>query len=60
MRYICLLIVAAAFMSGCAAKMAVVSNTKTAYAVRAGFLSADMYYCDATSGRPVCREVSEE
>ena len=60
MRNFCLLLVAGALLSGCAARMAVVSKAKTAYVLRAGFLSTDMYYCDATSGRPVCKEMIEE
>ena len=46
--------------TGCGAGMANVSNEKTAYAVRDGMFGTSMYYCDASSGKPVCKEVAEK
>lgn len=45
--------------AGCGAGMANVSNAKSAYVVRQGFLGNNMYYCTAASGKPVCSEVQE-
>jgi hypothetical protein len=45
--------------TGCGAGMANVSNEKSAYVVRSGFLGTSMYYCTAESGKPVCTKVSE-
>jgi hypothetical protein len=47
--------------SGCGAQMAVVAHEKQAYVVKnrsLGF-NSDMYFCDATSGKPVCRKTAE-
>lgn len=45
--------------SGCATRVAVVSNEKSAYVVRADGLTSSMYHCNAESGKPVCTEVAE-
>ena len=47
--------------SGCSARMAVIAHEKQAYIVKdtsLGFAS-NMYLCDATGGKPVCKKVIE-
>jgi hypothetical protein len=47
--------------SGCSARMAVIAHEKQAYMVKEssfGF-NSDMYFCDATGGKPVCRKIVE-
>jgi hypothetical protein len=40
--------------SGCSARMAVISHEKQAYMVKESALgfNSDMYFCDATAGKP--------
>ena len=47
--------------SGCGARMAVIAHEKQAYVVKEHSLgfNSDMYFCDASSGRPVCRKTEE-
>ena len=49
-------------MSGCAARMAVIGHEKQAYVIKESQLgfNSDMYFCDATSGKPVCKKTTEE
>lgn len=48
--------------SGCASRMAVIAHEKQAYAVKESGLgfNSDMYFCDASSGKPVCTKVTED
>ena len=51
----------AAASSGCAARMAVIGHEKQAYITKEssfGF-NSDMYFCDATAGKPVCKKIQE-
>lgn len=46
--------------TGCAARMATVSNQNSAYAARASVFGSDMYYCTASQPQqPVCVKVEE-
>jgi hypothetical protein len=47
--------------SGCSARMAVIAHEKQAYIVKESSLgfNSDMYLCDASSGKPVCKKVTE-
>jgi hypothetical protein len=47
--------------TGCSARMAVVAHEKQAYMVKESSLgfNSDMYFCDATAGKPVCRKITE-
>jgi hypothetical protein len=47
--------------SGCSARMAVIAHEKQAYMVKDSALgfNSDMYLCDATTGKPICRKVAE-
>ena len=47
--------------SGCSARMAVVAHEKQAYMVKESALgfNSDMYFCDATGGKPVCKKITE-
>ena len=47
--------------SGCSARMAVIAHEKQAYIVKDSSLgfNSDMYLCDASAGKPVCRKVTE-
>jgi hypothetical protein len=53
--------VVAITMSGCAARVSVVSNEKTAYVVKQGLfgLTSNMYHCKADGAKPVCTQVEE-
>jgi hypothetical protein len=48
--------------SGCGARMAVIAHEKQAYIVKESSLgfNSDMYFCDATGGKPVCKKTTEE
>jgi hypothetical protein len=48
--------------SGCAARMAVIAHEKNAYVTKESGLgfNSDMYFCDASSGKPVCKKTTEE
>lgn len=47
--------------TGCASRMATVSNEKSAYAVRATLFGSEMLYCSAENPQqPVCRSVTEK
>jgi hypothetical protein len=49
------------FVTGCASYVAAVpSNQGKAYVVVAGLFSQKMYHCDATGGKPVCKEQTEQ
>jgi hypothetical protein len=39
---------------------AVVSTGGKAYVTGAGFLNQTMYLCDASSGKPVCKQLEEQ
>jgi hypothetical protein len=47
--------------SGCAARVAVVSQEKTAYVVKTGLfgLTSTMYHCKVDGAKPVCTQVEE-
>jgi hypothetical protein len=47
--------------SGCSARMAVIAHEKQAYMVKESALgfNSDMFFCDATGGKPVCRKIVE-
>jgi hypothetical protein len=47
--------------SGCAARMAVIAHEKQAYVIKESQLgfNSDMYFCDATGGKPVCTKTTE-
>lgn len=47
--------------SGCSARMAVIAHEKQAYMVKDGALgfNSDIFFCDASGGKPVCRKVVE-
>lgn len=47
--------------SGCSAHMAVIAHEKQAYMVKDSALgfNSDIFFCDATGGKPVCRKVVE-
>ncbi len=47
--------------SGCAARVAVVSQEKSAYIVKSSLfgLVSSMYHCKADGGKPVCTQVEE-
>jgi len=45
--------------AGCAANMVAVSKGKKAYVSKGHIFGTKMYYCDATSGTPVCTKVQE-
>jgi hypothetical protein len=47
--------------SGCAARVAVVSQEKTAYVVKTGLfgLTSTMYHCKVEGAKPVCTQVEE-
>ena len=47
--------------SGCAARVAVVSQEKTAYVVKTGLfgLTSTMFHCKADGAKPVCTQVEE-
>ena len=47
--------------SGCSARMAVIAHEKQAYMVKDSALgfNSDIFFCDATGGKPVCRKVVE-
>ncbi|MEO5728999.1 MAG: hypothetical protein ABI134_26040 [Byssovorax sp.] len=47
--------------SGCAARVAVVSQEKSAYVVKTGFfgLTSTMFHCKADGAKPVCTQVEE-
>jgi hypothetical protein len=47
--------------SGCAARVAVVSQEKSAYVVKTSLfgLVSNMYHCKADGGKPVCTQVEE-
>lgn len=47
------------FTTACSAAMRVVSSEKKAYAVKSSGFGTNMYRCDATSGKPICRKVEE-
>ena len=60
-RSVLLIVGIALGASGCSARMAVIAHEKQAYIVKdtsLGFAS-NMYLCDATSGKPVCKKVIE-
>ena len=54
-----LLAVTFMFLPGCVAKNAAVSQGKTAYVAKGNLFGTKMYHCDATSGTPVCTQVTE-
>jgi len=39
---------------------AVVSTGGKAYVTGAGFLNQNMYLCDASGGKPVCKQLEEQ
>ncbi len=47
--------------SGCAARVAVVSQEKSAYVVKTGLfgLTSTMFHCKAEGAKPVCTQVEE-
>lgn len=47
--------------SGCSARMAVIAHEKQAYMVKESALgfNSDMFFCDASGGKPVCRKIVE-
>ena len=47
--------------SGCAARMAVIAHEKQAYVIKESQLgfNSDMYFCDARTGKPVCKKTTE-
>jgi hypothetical protein len=47
--------------SGCAARVAVVSQEKSAYVVKTGLfgLTSSMFHCKADGAKPVCTQVEE-
>jgi hypothetical protein len=47
--------------SGCSARMAVIAHEKQAYMVKESALgfNSDMFFCDATGGKPVCHKIVE-
>lgn len=47
--------------SGCSARMAVIAHEKQAYMVKESALgfNSDMYFCDASAGKPVCKKIVE-
>jgi hypothetical protein len=61
MRIVMLMIGLLACASGCSARMAVIAHEKQAYIVRDSALgfNSDMYFCDASAGKPVCRKVAD-
>jgi hypothetical protein len=48
-------------VTGCSARMAIISHEKQAYVIKERSLgfNSDMYFCDATGGKPVCKKVTE-
>jgi len=56
-----LLIGLLASASGCSARMAVIAHEKQAYMVKESALgfNSDMFFCDASGGKPVCRKIVE-
>jgi hypothetical protein len=48
--------------TGCAARMAVIAHEKQAYIIKESQLgfNSDMYFCDASGGKPVCKKTTEE
>lgn len=45
---------------GCGAKLTSVSDAKSAYLVKQGFLGTDVYHCTAAAEKPVCKKVVEK
>ena len=47
--------------SGCSARMAVIAHEKQAYVVKESALgfNSDMFLCDATGPKPICKKVTE-
>ena len=60
-RSVILMVAIAIGASGCTARMAVIAHEKQAYVVKDSALgfNSDMYLCDATAGKPVCKKVVE-
>ena len=60
-RSVFLILGLATLASGCSARMAVIAHEKQAYVVKESSLgfNSDMYLCDATGGKPVCKKVAE-
>jgi hypothetical protein len=60
-RSVILLVGLLACASGCSARMAVIAHEKQAYMVKESALgfNSDMFFCDATGGKPVCRKIVE-
>ena len=58
---VALMVVLASMGMACSASMAVVAHEKQAYMVKSnGFGGgSDMYFCDASSGKPVCHKTQE-
>ena len=56
-----LMVVLAAMGTACTANMAIVAHEKQAYMVKANGLGggSDMYFCDASAGKPVCHKTQE-
>ena len=61
-RSVILMITLATASSGCAARMAVIGHEKQAYITKESSLgfNSDMYFCDASAGKPVCHKVQEQ
>ena len=45
--------------SGCAARVSVVSQEKSAYIVKSSLFSSTMFHCKADGAKPVCTQVEE-
>lgn len=58
---VALMVVLASMGTACGARMAVIGHEKQAYMVKESALgfNSDMYFCDASSGKPVCHKTQE-